>query len=63
MHFEVSLVVRAPHDKVYSAYADFEAMPRWSRQTKAVTVSKREGNTVDLRCNYRIDLCTLKFGF
>lgn len=46
MHFEVSSVVRAPRDKVYSTYTDFEAMPRWSRQTKGVTVSESGGNTV-----------------
>jgi uncharacterized membrane protein len=48
MRFEVALVVRAPRNKVFSAYADFEAVPRWSRETKAVTVSRREENMVYL---------------
>jgi uncharacterized membrane protein len=48
MRFEVSLIIRATRDKVYSAYTDFEAMPRWSGRTKAVAVLGREGNTVHL---------------
>ena len=48
MRFEASLVVRVPRDKVYSAYADFEAMPKWSRQTRAVTLVKRERDVVYL---------------
>ena len=32
VHYEVSLVVNVPRDKAYSAYTDFEAMPRWSKQ-------------------------------
>jgi uncharacterized membrane protein len=48
MHFEVSLIVRVPCGKAYSAYSDFEAMPRWSSQKQMVRVSKREGNTVYL---------------
>ncbi|MDV3244803.1 MAG: hypothetical protein LYZ66_06495, partial [Nitrososphaerales archaeon] len=36
LHVEVSYVVRAPREKVYAAYTDFEAMPRWSRQVTAV---------------------------
>jgi uncharacterized membrane protein len=48
MHFEVSLIVRVPCHKAYSAYTDFEAMPRWSSQKQAVRVSKREGNKIYL---------------
>jgi uncharacterized membrane protein len=48
MRFEVSLVVRAPRDKVYSTYTDFEAMPKWSKQTNRVTTVRREGNTLFL---------------
>jgi uncharacterized membrane protein len=48
MHYEVSLIVRVPRDRAYSAYADFEAMPRWSSQKQTVRVSRREGNTVYL---------------
>jgi polyketide cyclase/dehydrase/lipid transport protein len=48
MHFEVDLLVRATRDKVYSAYIDFDALPKWSKQAKGVVVSKREGNTIYL---------------
>ena len=48
MRFEASLVVRAPRGRVYSAYNDFEATPRWSKQTKAVSVTKREEGKVSL---------------
>jgi uncharacterized membrane protein len=48
MRFEASVVVRVPRDKAYSAYTDFEAMPRWSKRRDGVRVSKREGNTVCL---------------
>jgi len=48
MHFEVSLLVRVPRAKAYSAYTDFEAMPKWSKQTKSVTVSKRGEGTIHL---------------
>jgi len=48
MRFEVSLIIKAPRNRVYSAYADFEAMPKWSKLTKAVTMSKRGENEVYL---------------
>ena len=48
MRFEVSHIVKAPREKVYAAYTDFEAMPRWSSQRGAVRLSRREGNTVYL---------------
>jgi hypothetical protein len=48
MHFEASLTVKVPRDKAYSAYTDFEAMPRWSNQKQEVRVSMREGNKVYL---------------
>lgn len=48
MHAEASVFVGVPRDRAYSAYADFEAMPRWSKKTKAVTAAKKEGNTVHL---------------
>ena len=48
MRFEVSLIIRVPRDKAYSAYTDFEATPRWSRQKHGVKVSRREGDTVYL---------------
>ncbi len=48
MSFEVSLVAKVPRDRAYSAYTDFEAMPKWSKQTKAVTTSKRGEGVVYL---------------
>ncbi|MDG6902154.1 MAG: SRPBCC family protein [Nitrososphaerota archaeon] len=48
MRFEASVLVKASRDKVYSAYADFEAMPRWSRRAVKVTSVATEGNTARL---------------
>jgi len=48
LHVEVSHVVKAPLEKVYAAYTDFEAMPKWSRQVTAVRVVGREGGTVHI---------------
>jgi uncharacterized protein YndB with AHSA1/START domain len=45
LHAEVSYVVRAKREKVYAAYTDFEAWPKWSKSTTAVRVVKREGGT------------------
>ncbi|MDG7012475.1 MAG: SRPBCC family protein [Nitrososphaerota archaeon] len=39
MRYEASVVVKAAHEKVYSAYTDFGAAPKWSTQAKAVEVS------------------------
>ncbi|MCL4355101.1 MAG: SRPBCC family protein [Nitrososphaerota archaeon] len=47
MRFEASVVVRAAHEKVYSAYTDFGAAPKWSSQAKAAVVSA-DGNLVRL---------------
>jgi uncharacterized membrane protein len=48
LHVEVSHVVKAPREKVYAAYADFEAWPKWSRQATVVRVVGREGGTVSI---------------
>ncbi len=48
MHYEASLVVKAPREKVYSTYIDFEAMPKWSGQARVVKVLGRDGDTVRL---------------
>ena len=48
MHYEVSLTIRAPRDKTYAAYTDFESVPKWSGGAKSVTVLERQGNTVRL---------------
>ena len=48
MHLEVSVVVKAPREKVYAAYTDFESMPKWAKMSDPVRVVKREGDTVYL---------------
>jgi len=48
MHFEVSLVVRVSRTRAYSSYTDFEAMPRWSKDTHEVKVTRREGGTAHI---------------
>ena len=48
MRYEASLVVKVPRDKAYSAYTDFESMPKWSKQKLEVKVSRREGDAVYL---------------
>ena len=48
MHVEVSYVVKAPREKVYAAYTDFETWPKWSKQTTSVRVVEREGRTVSV---------------
>ncbi|MDG6941346.1 MAG: SRPBCC family protein [Nitrososphaerota archaeon] len=39
MRFEASVLVKAPRERVYSAYIDFEAAPRWSKQEKVLSTS------------------------
>ncbi len=48
MHLEASVTVRAPREKVYAAYTDFESMPKWAELSGAVKVTKRVGDTVQL---------------
>lgn len=48
MHAEVSYLVKAKREKVYAAYTDFEAWPKWSRSTTTVRVVEREGGTVSI---------------
>ena len=40
--------MKAQREKVYAAYTDFEAWPKWSRQTTAVREVGREGGTVSI---------------
>ncbi|MDV3277892.1 MAG: SRPBCC family protein [Nitrososphaerales archaeon] len=46
LHVEVSRVVKAPRERVFSAYTDFKAIPRWSGQVTVLRVVGREGDTV-----------------
>jgi len=48
LHLEVSQVVSADLETVFSAYTNFEAMPEWSKRLGRVKVTKREGDTVYL---------------
>jgi uncharacterized membrane protein len=48
LHVEVSCVVRARREKVYAAYTDFEAWPKWSKQATTMRVISREGGTVSI---------------
>jgi uncharacterized protein YndB with AHSA1/START domain len=48
LHVEVSYVAKAQREKVYAAYTDFEAWPKWSRQATTVRVVRREGGTVSI---------------
>ena len=40
--------MKAPREKVYATYTDFESMPKWSRQVTAVKVVWREGDMVHI---------------
>jgi len=42
-------MVKAPLEKTYTAYTDFESWPKWSRQATEVKVIRREGNFVTIR--------------
>ena len=53
MHFEVSTTVNASRPEAYSAYTDFEAMPRWSKQSRTVRVIRRSGDTAYLEMEGR----------
>jgi uncharacterized membrane protein len=48
VHFEASVIVKARREKAYSTYTDFELLPRWSRQSRPVKVSRREGDKLYL---------------
>jgi len=36
MHYEVSLVVKAPRERAYSAYVNLESMQKWSKQRASI---------------------------
>ncbi len=40
--------MKAQLERVYAAYTDFEAMPKWSKHLTAVRITKREGDAVFL---------------
>lgn len=49
MHVEALILVRAPLEKTYAAYTDFESWPKWSQQTTEVKVIEREGGVVKIK--------------
>ncbi len=51
---ELTQVLKAPREKVFQAYADFEAYPQWSSLYTRVTVTKREGNSVYLATEMKV---------
>jgi ribosome-associated toxin RatA of RatAB toxin-antitoxin module len=48
LHIEQTQIVKAPRERVYQAWTDYEAWPKWQTFFTRVAVTKREGNTVYL---------------
>ena len=49
MRTEYSQLVKAPRDRVFRAFTDYEAIPTWDRVLfKRVTVTERGPNTATL---------------
>ena len=48
VHIEASVTVKAPREKVFAAYTDFESMKKWSKTSASVLVTDREGDMVYL---------------
>ncbi len=46
MHLEVSAGLNVPPETAFSAFTDFESMPKWSKGLVSVRVTKREGDVV-----------------
>jgi len=55
LHIEQTQIVKAPREKVFQAWTDYEAVPKWQTLFTSVKVAKRDGNTVylDLEVNMR----------
>ena len=55
MHIEGTQIARAPREKVFQAFTDYDAVPKWQTLFTRVTVAKRDGNTVllDMEVNMR----------
>jgi uncharacterized protein YndB with AHSA1/START domain len=47
--------VKAPREKVFQAWTDYEAVPKWQTLFTGVKVAKRDGNTalLELEVNMR----------
>lgn len=48
MHIEQTLVLKASREQVFRAFTDYEAVPKWQSLFTRVTVTKRDGNKVEL---------------
>jgi uncharacterized membrane protein len=48
VRYKASVVVKATLEATYRAYADFESMPKWSKQVSAVRILEKEGDTIQL---------------
>lgn len=54
IHLEGSWIIKAPIGEVFKIMTDFENMPRnFPRVAESVTITKREGNTVEIEAQVR----------
>jgi len=55
LHIEQTQIVKAPREKVFQAWTDYEAVPKWQTLFTSVKVAKRDGNTalLELEVNMR----------
>ncbi len=54
MRVEIAQLVKAPREKVFEAWTDYEGHPRWDPLFMRVAVTKREGNTVHLATQMKV---------
>jgi uncharacterized membrane protein len=55
LHIEQTQKVKAPREKVFDAWTDYEEVPKWQTLFTSVKVAKRDGNTalLELEVNMR----------
>jgi uncharacterized membrane protein len=55
LHIEQTQMVKAPREKVFEAWTDYEAVPKWQTLFTGVKVTKRDGNIalLELEVNIR----------
>ncbi len=54
MHTEQAQLVKAPRERVFQTWTDYDRWPRWSVLFPRVTVMERAGNTVHLDMDVKI---------
>jgi uncharacterized protein YndB with AHSA1/START domain len=54
MRVEQAQVVRAPRERVFAAWMDYEAWPRFSGLFTRVSVTERAGNTVHIDAEVKV---------